>query len=242
MFVPRIASATKGPNWAVVCIEFVLVIFGVLIALQVSNWNASRIDEAGAENTLARLRGEVEVNIASLDDRMSILERSLGVRQAAMSALQSCDSSAEAQEILGSAVGNLTGDIIPAFVDSTLRELARRDRYLDLLSNGFRSALSVYSGRLFDERDQLRINFGLMWDQHVIKHPSIDVDLTAADVSSYRFTFSRPLDTLCKDPSFRRQLAMTEGWHQSAMLRMQRFKGWSEEFLAVIDTEIEAFR
>ncbi|MDA8019550.1 MAG: hypothetical protein MPN21_19065 [Thermoanaerobaculia bacterium] len=241
MFLHRIATASKRPNWTAICIEFGLVIFGVLTALQVNNWNASRIDKQGAANTLSRLRSEVLVNVAALDERMTILEESSDVRSAAMTALQTCDASPEAAELLGNAGGSLTGDIIPSFVDNTLLELARRDRYLDFLSNDFRAALNVYSGRLSDERDQLRINFGLMWDQHVVKHSSTGVDITKADFSTLRFVFSQPLDTLCEDSVFRRQFVMTEIWHQSAMLRMQRFKGWNEEFLAAIDAELDVF-
>lgn len=242
MFLRRIGSTTQRPNWKTVASEFVLVIFGVLIALQVNTWNTSRIDRQGASNALDRLRSEVALNVAAVDGRMAILDASSEVRRAAMVALQACDGSPEALETLSTAVGHLTGDIVPSFVDNTLRELARQDRYLDLLSNDFRAGLNLYSGRLADERDQLRVNFELMWDQHVIKHPTIGVDVQTAELMSYRFVPNQPLDVLCEDTVFLRQFALTEGWHHSAVARMQRFKGWSEDFLAVIDQEVETFR
>lgn len=241
MFLRRIGSTSKRPNWAAVCIEFVLVIFGVLTALQMNNWNTSRIDREGAGNTLVRLRSEVVSNVAAVDNRMALLEDSSEVRRTALVAVHACDASPEALEALSQAVGSLTGDLIPAFVDDTLRELARQDRYLLFLSNDFRSALNAYSGRLSDEREQLRINFGLMWDQHVIHHSAIGVEPTAADFSSYRFAFNQPLEVLCQDSAFRRQLAMTDGWHQSTTRRLQRFRDWCEEFLAAIDAELGAF-
>ena len=39
MILRRVASALKRQDWVVVLIEFVLVIAGVLIALQINNWN-----------------------------------------------------------------------------------------------------------------------------------------------------------------------------------------------------------
>jgi len=232
----RTATALRRQDWATVFVESALVVFGVMIALQASNWNTARVIKSGAENTLTRLHGEVEVNIASMDDRIAAIERSDTVRREALLALKNCDASPEAQETLGSAIGSLTGDIVPSFVDNSLRELARRDQFLDLLSNDFREALNIYSGRLSDERDQLNTNFGLMWDHHIMNNPMVGMTLMA-DMSANTFIFNEPMDVLCKDLVFPRQFAMTNVWHRSAVLRMERFKKWSEEFLESIEKE-----
>ena len=240
MYLQRLASSLRRRDWASVVIELMLVIFGVLIALQVNNWNAARADKEGAINTLVRLRGEVVANVTSLNERMGILEESTDIRRAGMIALQTCDTSTQAKQNLSEAMARLTGDIIPSFVDNTLRELARQDRYLDLLSNEFRAALNLYSARLFDEREQLKINFELMWDQHVTTHPMVGIEVTNMDIQEAAFVFSQPMEVLCKDSVFRRRFLMTDGWHQSAVLRMQRFKESNEKFLTEIDAELKA--
>ncbi|MEL7492162.1 MAG: hypothetical protein AAGJ73_15745 [Pseudomonadota bacterium] len=242
MLISRVAAALKRQDWAVVAIEFALVIFGVLTALQVNNWNAARADRAGAASALNRLHIEVNANIAAADDRLAAIEGSADVRRAGVTALLSCDSSPEATKALGEALGNLTGDIIPSFVDNTLRELARQDRYLDLLSEEFRVALSVYSGRLSDEREQLKINFGLMWDRHAINHPLVGIEMPDGDALASQFAFSEPMEAMCKDTEFRRKLIMTEGFHQSTVLRLKRFKEWSAEFMTTVEAEQAAFR
>ena len=110
------------------------------------------------------------------------------------------------------------------------------------MSDDFRTNLNIYSGRLSDERDQLSVNFKLMWDEHVITHPSVGIYAPDTGVTDSRFTLNQPIAVLCKDPVFNRQFNMTEIWHQSTMLRMDRFKGWSQEFLAVLDEEIAALQ
>lgn len=242
MYLRRIASSLKHQDWVTVIIELTLVMFGVLIALQMNNWNEARINKDGAGNTLIRLRGEVALNITTLDRGIALLEESNDSRRAGIMALQTCDTSTDATETLSDAIGNLTRDIVPSFVDNTLQELSRRDRYLDFLSNDFRTAINLYSSSLTDERDQSRINFGLMWDEHVIKHPMIGIDFKGAELPVPFFTFNEPMKTLCNDTGFRRQFIMTDVWHQSALLRMQRFKTSNEKFLAEIDAELEAFR
>ncbi|MEM6796757.1 MAG: hypothetical protein AAF725_22485, partial [Acidobacteriota bacterium] len=177
---PRLSSRPSG--LAGLLVEFLLVLSGVLIALQVNNWNTARLDRERALNTLALLRDEVAANVAAVDGRLQIIEGSEEVIRNAFLALESCDASPEAEENLGTALGSLTGAINPSLVDSSLQELARQGRSLDLLSKTFRGALNTYSGQLSGERSQLDINYGLMWNQHVVYHPAVLIDLEGGSV------------------------------------------------------------
>ncbi|MEM6797406.1 MAG: hypothetical protein AAF725_25780, partial [Acidobacteriota bacterium] len=66
------------------------------------------------------------------------------------------------------------------------------------------------------------------------------IDLEGGSVLDAKFKFDQPLETLCQDTSFFRRFAMTQVWHQSAKYRLLRFRGYCEEFLAVIDRELAA--
>jgi len=46
MILARLAKSLRRQDWTTFAIEFVLVIAGVLIALEVDNWNQERV-EAG---------------------------------------------------------------------------------------------------------------------------------------------------------------------------------------------------
>ena len=242
MLSRRFATALKRQDWVTVFIEFALVLVGVLSALQLNNWNAERANKRGAISALERLQSEVEVNIAALDDRVTAIEELNDVRQAGITALQSCDTSPEAMNTLSDAIGALTSDIVPSFVDNTLIEMSRQDRYLDLMSDDFRIGLNIYSGQLSDERDQLRTNFAFMWDEHIITHPRVGIVTSDADILASKFAPRGSMDVLCKDTVFTRQLTMTVIWHYSTRLRLLRFRTWSEEFLAQIDSELSALR
>ena len=241
MLARRLAQSLRQQDWTVVIIELLLVIFGVLIALQLNNWNSARINKNGVESSLIRLRGEVEANIAALDDRLAYLEASSETRQQGLNALANCEATPAGVSAVGGTINNLTGDIIPSFVDNSLRELARRDRYLDFLSDEFRKELNLYSARLFDEREQLAINFNLMWDEHVLNNPVVGFKRTETDIMDPTIVFTKPMSALCEDTIFHRQLFMTDVWHRSTSLRLERFKGWNEEFLAEINGELERF-
>ena len=69
MILRRIASAFKRQDWATVIIEFLLVIAGVLIALQVNNWNAARSDRTLEQQYLIRLHDEIYISDQALQER-----------------------------------------------------------------------------------------------------------------------------------------------------------------------------
>lgn len=240
MIVRRLALALRRQDWGAVFVEFVLVLAGVLAALQANNFNDARLAKKGVIKNLERVRGEVEINIATLDEQIDAIEAGRPARNAAIDALLKCDPSPNAQASIENAVAALTGDIVPALVENSIRELTRRDTYLDLLSDEFRAMLNKYDGRLGDERHQLRTNFNLLWDQHVLNHPFVDmVETTNPDAMvSLQFGASEPMATLCETPSFRRRFFMADVWHQSFVLRMTRFNEWSEEFLVDLDREL----
>ncbi len=242
MLLRRITQHVKDQNWFAVGLDFVIVVLGVFIGIQLGNWNDARANKEGAVSAMERLRGEVSVNIAALEDRIERIDESGDVRLAAIKALQMCDASEATETAMSQAVGELTTDIIPSFINNTTKEIARQDSYLKLLSEEFRTALNIYDGSLIDESEQLKINFGLMWDHHIATHPFVGMEMQGDTVFDGSFTFDQPMDVLCQDTVFRRQFIMTEVWHQSTKLRLERFKESSERFLETLDQELEAQR
>ena len=55
MLLRRFIEHVKDQNWSAVDLDFVIVVLGVFIGIQVSNWNDVRRDSALARNYLERL-------------------------------------------------------------------------------------------------------------------------------------------------------------------------------------------
>ncbi len=58
MILRRVIEHVKAQNWTAVALDFVIVVFGVFIGIQVSNWNEARVSRQLAEETLVRLHSE----------------------------------------------------------------------------------------------------------------------------------------------------------------------------------------
>ncbi|MEM1269246.1 MAG: hypothetical protein AAGI08_04270 [Bacteroidota bacterium] len=65
MLFRRVLKHVKDQNWTAVAIDFVIVVLGVVIGLQVSNWNTARQDRSTARELLVRLENDLVSEIKS---------------------------------------------------------------------------------------------------------------------------------------------------------------------------------
>jgi len=68
MIMRRLAQSLKEQNWTAICIEFVLLVVGVFLGIQVANWNAARIERALEATYLSRLADDVRSDIVEIDE------------------------------------------------------------------------------------------------------------------------------------------------------------------------------
>jgi hypothetical protein len=63
MLLRRLAQSLKTQNWTAIWIEFVLLVVGVFLGIQVSNWNAELETERKARVFTERLRNDLRVEV-----------------------------------------------------------------------------------------------------------------------------------------------------------------------------------
>ena len=66
MLLRRVIEHVKTQNWTAVALDFVIVVVGVFIGIQVSNWNDARADRALEREYLERLHDEAEASLGGL--------------------------------------------------------------------------------------------------------------------------------------------------------------------------------
>jgi len=69
MILRSITKHVSEQNWFAVGIDFLIVIVGVFIGIQVANWNDGRIDEGRASAYLQRIILDLDADLATLADR-----------------------------------------------------------------------------------------------------------------------------------------------------------------------------
>ncbi len=71
MILRRVITHFRKQEWTAIAIDFVIVVLGVFVGIQVSNWNAARELRASERNHLAQLREEIATNIRLIDSHQT---------------------------------------------------------------------------------------------------------------------------------------------------------------------------
>jgi len=88
--VRRIREHVAGHNWFAVVVDLIIVIIGVFIGMQVSNWNAARLERGEANAYRAQIIEDLTANEEELAERSRYYRR---VRAHALAALEALDGS-----------------------------------------------------------------------------------------------------------------------------------------------------
>ncbi|WP_395648281.1 hypothetical protein [Terricaulis sp.] len=91
MLLRRIREHAKGHNWFAVGIDLIIVVLGVFLGTQVSNWNSERLDHEAGETYRARIVRDLENNQADLSSRTAYFQQA---RAFALRVLGDLDGSA----------------------------------------------------------------------------------------------------------------------------------------------------
>ena len=67
MIIKRIAHYLRAQDWNAIAVEFVIVTAGVLMGIEVSNWNEARVEKARVSQQVASLATELQGNLTTIE-------------------------------------------------------------------------------------------------------------------------------------------------------------------------------
>lgn len=70
MILRRITQHVRDQNWTAIGIDFVIVVVGVFLGIQVSNWDAAQADKARGHAYLERIRDDLASDVAAIRARI----------------------------------------------------------------------------------------------------------------------------------------------------------------------------
>jgi hypothetical protein len=68
MILRRLTENLRAQNWTAIIIEFLIVILGVFLGIQVSNWNEERLEKRETDRMLVQLVPELQSQLQYFDD------------------------------------------------------------------------------------------------------------------------------------------------------------------------------
>ena len=75
MILRYLADAIRGQNWFTVLIELAVIVVGILLGLQIDDWNERRKESSRERGYIERLETEVDANITAYQTAIQLAEK-----------------------------------------------------------------------------------------------------------------------------------------------------------------------
>ena len=170
MILRRVMQHVREQNWFAVGIDFVIVVVGVFIGIQVANWNEARKERAAEQRYLVELARDLEADVAELQrgrrHNLARLAMSEAILKAIDPAFKRPDLFRPVGEelVLNPAMANyayagLTATHIVVGTDYTFDELIQSGRLGVLSDRELVNQLTAYYGKYKVRREQSQVAF-----------------------------------------------------------------------------------
>lgn len=144
MILRRLTEHVKAQNWLAIALDFIIVVMGVFIGLQVSNWNAARAEGERSRGYLSRIRAELVADMAELERHRGLWQEGANEGYAAIRYAETGDGDGATDwEILRSFL-HASQSYPLTFVDTTYSELRSAGELRLIPDAGLRSGLADY--------------------------------------------------------------------------------------------------
>jgi hypothetical protein len=146
MILRRVIAHFRKQEWTAIAIDFVIVVAGVFVGLQVSNWNAARQNRDLAANYLERLKVDVELERALWGRAIEYFGTARDYADAAMAGFRAPPEDLDEQWLIALYQASQVWYVSPN--RSTFDELQSTGRIVNIRDEGLRTVLSNHYQRV----------------------------------------------------------------------------------------------
>ncbi len=148
MLLRRVIEHVKAQNWTAVALDFVIVVVGILIAFQITEWNDARKDLNREAVYLERLDAEMDVILERLETGVRVARKSSEAADMLLAARREYRGDLEGtvrnDEEINGALRLLRAGRVPAGSPAAFRQMVSSGELTILRSDELRNALFRY--------------------------------------------------------------------------------------------------
>ncbi len=205
MLLRRITEHVKAQNWFAVFLDFLIVVVGVFIGIQVANWNDVRQERLSEAHYLERFADEIELTIAQIQEERAFSKSSLRVLENFSTQLYSNSVSDEA--LISATIGyTSTGAFFANFRSNrtTFDDLITTGNFDIVEDDAIRSGLIALHARYEDAQNTIESN--IEWIQQGEARIYYDFDAFRFDVRTQTLFEDVTPENLAEDIRKNREL------------------------------------
>jgi len=242
MLLRRAMKHVRDQNWIAVGLDFLIVVTGVFIGIQVANWNEERLERSQEVEYVRRLAEDLRQDIKSYDAMLEVYtikqETILALRDAPLASVIAGDLREAALRLEYSLY-----KAMPAQRSATFDDLVGSGRLRLVRNSAFRAALADYyanSGRLSEILalpigDYARLLVGAIPGEIAIENLQHTDEATAGRILA-------ALEDLRANPAFEAAANAEIYYGRDISNNLKYFRSWAGELLRMLEDPMESRR
>jgi hypothetical protein len=148
MILRRLSQHIKDQNWFAVALDFFIVVIGILIAFQITNWSTAQQDNLIYEQARTRVIEEANANLSMAQNTFKQLRGQQIEAVEIIRDLAICKAEEGAEERFMRTIQGLRLIAGLAVRNDAINQILTSDAFLDNISPEDRTMLSVYARRI----------------------------------------------------------------------------------------------
>lgn len=228
MFLRRFSQHLKEQNWLALVLDFLIVVSGIFIGLQVTNYSGELKEKALLKEKLTILLIETQEIITASTALPPLLEKVIVDSDTLFKITNSCRKSDEVNMLLTSLASySSMGDGVRSNVDDL-------EQHFPLLSSVFRKQLRSYKGSIGTMISHSNTNTQILMDLHLLKSPYIGIR-----GPDFTLTLNQPIEDVCTKPDFFKYILLPKVMAETELILLNESQELNNTFKESIQSEIE---
>jgi hypothetical protein len=167
----RLAAAIAEQNWFTVILEVVIVVVGIYLGLQASEWSQDREDRRAEVVYLERIAADLDASLTQTTISQEFQTRHARYGALVLQALRGCDLQPDQRDQFASGIYLVAKHNAAAFVQASLQELLSAGRLTIIRNSSLRQMLvemlQLYDDHLFymSEDSVVTVDFTQRWQR-----------------------------------------------------------------------------
>jgi hypothetical protein len=209
MILRRVIKHFRNQEWTAIFLDFLIVVVGVFVGLQVSNWNTAQAARHDYQMAIERYIAEANANLADLRKMENLALTGLKVAQNGLDTLLLCEDSPENRLIVNNGIAAIGGTPGIMVRTTALFELTESPAMLALQSNAERQRFSdtryqieflLSEGRFFERLPlEERLENNPILQLGARKYRNGELLGHSFSSNTHKLVLSVPLDEACHD-------------------------------------------
>jgi len=201
MLLSRISESLKKQDWFTVWLEIFAVVFGVLVALQVNNWNEWRLEREEEREYIIRLQADTDASIRTSMLAIEYMENHAARASVVLRSLDACSLKADDELDFANALFQLGKLVPPYLADGTLQEMRSTGKFTVIQSLELREGIN----NLLSHRGYVLSFYSSLFDRVIPHQVYVDskVRFSQPKGQEVRFEDMRfDMKSICQDQRF----------------------------------------